>query len=191
MCKALHEASQWLDKMENRPEQCVIVARDSYINCPKELILGRLLGKMDYGDGRTIQDPNYMIFSQRNCNYPQLKYAQWFLTQYRRWGMVTGTPDYTGIAKKVMRPDIYEEAMKEIGYAHGGVDDKPESFFDGTTFEKLHSSLAEPADKAPYRLVPERAVLGNCSTAGHQAAPAPAVPPLSESPEPAMLLHSK
>jgi nitrate/nitrite transport system substrate-binding protein len=25
--------------------------------------------------------------------------------------------------------------MKEIGYAHGGADDKPESFFDGGVFD--------------------------------------------------------
>ena len=34
-----------------------------------------------------------------------------------------------------MRTDIYEEAMKEIGYAHGGLDDKPETLFDGVTFD--------------------------------------------------------
>ena len=56
-----------------------------------------------------------MIFSKRNCNYPQPKYAIWWLTQFRRWGMVDGAPDYEGVAKQVMRTDIYEEAMKEIG----------------------------------------------------------------------------
>ena len=61
-----------------------------------------------------------MHFSKRNCNYPQPKYAKWFLSQYRRWGMVTGAPDYEGVAKRVMRTDLYEEAMKEIGYDHGG-----------------------------------------------------------------------
>jgi nitrate/nitrite transport system substrate-binding protein len=34
-----------------------------------------------------------------------------------------------------MRPDLYEEAMKEIGYAHGGADSKPETLFDGVTFD--------------------------------------------------------
>ena len=133
--KALHEASVWLDKLENRPEQCEIVSRPTYINCDKDLILGRLLGKVDYGDGRTKQNPNYMIFSERNCNYPQSAYAKWWLTQFRRWGMVTGAPDYEGIPKQVMRPDIYEEAMKEIGYTHGGQDDSSWTMFDGLTFD--------------------------------------------------------
>jgi len=133
--KALHEASVWLDKLDNRPEQAEIVARPTYINCAKEILLGRLQGKYDFGDGRTKQDPNYMIFSGRNCNYPQPKFAAWWLTQFRRWGMVQGAPDYTGIAKQVMRPELYEEAMKEIGYKHGGLDNKPETLFDGKVFD--------------------------------------------------------
>jgi nitrate/nitrite transport system substrate-binding protein len=76
-----------------------------------------------------------MHFSKRNCNYPQAKYCKWFLTQFRRWGMVTGAPDYDGIAKKVMRPDIYAEAMKEIGYEHGGENQDAETLFDGVTFD--------------------------------------------------------
>ncbi|PTY00828.1 nitrate ABC transporter substrate-binding protein [Verrucomicrobia bacterium LW23] len=133
--KAIHEASVWLDDLKNRPEQAAIVSATTYISCPKELIEGRLLGNYDYGDGRTGFDPNYMIFHDRNCNYPQKKYCTWWLSQFRRWGMVTGAPDYEGVAKQVMRPDIYEEAMKEIGYAHGGADDKPETLFDGKTFD--------------------------------------------------------
>ena len=133
--KALHEASVWLDKLENRPEQAQIVSRPTYINCPPEIILGRLTGNYDFGDGRKKQDSNYMIFSDRNCNYPQYKYATWFISQYRRWGLVTGTPDYEGVAKKVMRPDIYEEAMKEIGYAHGGSNNASETLFDQVVFD--------------------------------------------------------
>jgi nitrate/nitrite transport system substrate-binding protein len=44
----------------------------------------------------------------------------WWLSQFRRWGMVTGAPDYAGITRKVFRGDLYESAMKEIGFAHGG-----------------------------------------------------------------------
>ncbi len=133
--KALNEASVWLDQLENRAELSQVVSKPTYINCPADSILGRLKGEMVYGDGRTKQDPNYMIFSSRNCNYPQPKYAKWFLSQYRRWGMVDGTVDYEGISKKVMRTDIYEEAMKEIGYAHGGLDNSSETLFDGVKYD--------------------------------------------------------
>src|SRR3954463_1077599 len=133
--KALHEASVWLDDLKNRPEQAEIVSRPTYINCPKEIILGRLLGDYDFGDGRKKKDANYMIYHDRNCNYPQAKYAIWWLTQFRRWGMVSGAPDYAGVAKQVMRADLYEEAMKEIGYQHGGANNDPETLFDKVTFD--------------------------------------------------------
>jgi len=133
--KALHEASVWLDKMENREEQAKIVSAATYINCPPETILGRLQGKYIMGDGRKLRDPNYMIFSDRNCNYPQAKYCKWWLTQLRRWGFTEGAPDYEAVTKQVMRADIYEEAMKEIGYQHGGPSDAPETFFDGSKFD--------------------------------------------------------
>lgn len=133
--RGLHEASVWLDNLDNRPEQAEIVSRPTYINCPKDIILGRLQGVYDFGDGRKKQDPNYMTFSVRNCNYPQPKYSTWWLTQFRRWGMVEGPPDYAGVAKQVMRTDLYEEAMRELGYKHGGLDTKPEKLFDGVAFD--------------------------------------------------------
>jgi nitrate/nitrite transport system substrate-binding protein len=133
--KGLHEASVWLDDLTNRDELSSIVSAPTYINCPKDILLGRLLGKYDYGDGRMAEDPNYMIFSSRNCNYPQAKYGVWWLSQFRRWGMVEGPPDYEGVAKEVLRADFYEEAMKELGYEHGGPNNDPETLFDGVTFD--------------------------------------------------------
>ena len=87
------------------------------------------------GDGRKFRDPNYMIFHDRNCNYPQPRFAKWWLTQLRRWGFTEGAPEYEAVAKEVMRPDLYEEAMSEIGYKHGGRSDAPETLFDGKTFD--------------------------------------------------------
>lgn len=133
--KALHEASVWLDDLSHRQEQCEIVSKASYVNCPPEIIYDRLVGNLDYGDGRTKKDADYMIFSGRNCNYPQPKFAKWWLSQFRRWGMVEGAPDYEGVAASVMMPALYEEAMKEIGYKHGGVDNTNETLFDGAVFD--------------------------------------------------------
>ena len=68
--KALHLASVDLDKMENRAKVAEVIARPTYINCPPAIILERLMGKYDYGDGRVEQDPNYMIYSDRNTQLP-------------------------------------------------------------------------------------------------------------------------
>ena len=94
-------ASEHLDKLENRKAAADVVSRATYINCPPEIILERLMGKYNYGDGRSEQDPNYMMFSQRHCNFPSRTFGYWWLSQFRRWGMVKGAPDYKQIASRV------------------------------------------------------------------------------------------
>ena len=144
--KALHLASVDLDKMENRPKFAEVIARPAYINCPPSIILERLMGKYEYGDGRVEQDPNYMIFSNRGCNYPQPVYGQWWLSQFRRWGMVKTAPDYAGVSKKVLRPDMYLEAMKELGVKVAVQEEKTitlfDSVFDSKDPEKYARSFA-------------------------------------------------
>jgi nitrate/nitrite transport system substrate-binding protein len=133
--KALHLASVHLDKLENRPKAAEVVGRPTYINCPPEIILQRLLGNYDYGDGRKEQDKFYMTFSDRDTNYPQPAFGKWWLSQFRRWGMVKGTPDYSGVVKRVLRPDIYLEAMKEMGVTKKVNEITKFTLFDGKTFD--------------------------------------------------------
>jgi nitrate/nitrite transport system substrate-binding protein len=144
--KALQLASQHLDNLDNRAKAAEVIARPAYINCPPAIILERLLGKYEYGDGRVEQDPNYMIFSNRNANYPHQVYAKWFLSQFRRWGLTKGAPDYTGVAKRVMRSDIYLEAMKEMGVQVKVAEEQKVTLFDsvmdGKDPEKYATSFA-------------------------------------------------
>ena len=129
--KALHLASVHLDDLGNRAKAAAVIARPAYINCPPAIILERLLGKYEYGDGRVEQDPNYMIFSQRNTNYPHQIYGKWWLTQLRRWGLTKGAPDYTAIPKRVLRSDIYREAMTELGVPLKVAEEQSITLFDG------------------------------------------------------------
>jgi nitrate/nitrite transport system substrate-binding protein len=129
--KGLHLASAHLDKLENRPQAAEIISRPTYINCPTDIILERLMGKYVYGDGRVEQDPNYMIYSDRQANYPHQIYGKWWLTQFRRWGMVKTAPDYAGLSKRVLRSDVYIEAMKELGVAVKVQEQQKIALFDG------------------------------------------------------------
>jgi nitrate/nitrite transport system substrate-binding protein len=129
--KALHLASVDLDKLENRPKFAEVIARPAYINCPPAIILERLMGKYEYGDGRVEQDKFYMAFSDRNANYPHQIYAKWWLSQFRRWGMTKGGTDYAGVAKRVLRPDLYLDAMKELGVKTAIAEEQKITLFDG------------------------------------------------------------
>ena len=136
MLRGLHQSSVFLDKLENRSEAADIVSRPAYINCPKEIILGRLLGKYDHGDGTGEHaDPDYMRFYERGVNFPWKSHGIWWLSQFRRWGMVKGAPDYHGIVDRVVRPDIYREVAKEVGVEAPKADTKPEKLFDGIPFD--------------------------------------------------------
>lgn len=59
---AVLEASQYLDKMEHRAKVAEIISRKEYVNAPTEVFLGRIQGKIDYGDGKVVDDPDYMKF---------------------------------------------------------------------------------------------------------------------------------
>jgi nitrate/nitrite transport system substrate-binding protein len=133
--RAVVEASQWNDKLENRPRMAEVVSQPQYINCPKEIILGRLLGDYDYGDGRKEKDKLYMTFFDRQANFPQKSHGVWWLTQFRRWGMVKEPPDYKGLVDRVHRPDIFREVAREMGVETPREDMKKETFFDGVTFD--------------------------------------------------------
>ena len=134
--KALHEASVWLDNLENRPEQ----ARDR---------LAADLHQLPEGDDprphagplRLRRRPQEAGPELHDLQQPQLQLPA---AQVRdlvadassaagAWS--TARPTTTGVAKQVMRPDIYEEAMKEIGVRARRRDNKPETLFDGVTFD--------------------------------------------------------
>src|SRR5882762_6230401 len=68
--RAVVEASQWIDKLENRARMAEVVSKPQYINTQKEVILGRMLGDYDYGDGRREKDKYYMTFFDRQTNFP-------------------------------------------------------------------------------------------------------------------------
>jgi nitrate/nitrite transport system substrate-binding protein len=134
--RAVVEASQYIDKLEHRPHVAEVIARPQYINTQKEVILGRMLGQYDYGDGRPVeQDKYYMTFFDRHTNFPWKSHGIWWLTQFRRWGMVKEEVDYTGLTNRVHRPDIYREVAKEMGLDAPQEDMKKEKLFDGVEFD--------------------------------------------------------
>jgi nitrate/nitrite transport system substrate-binding protein len=140
--RAVLEASQWCDKLENRPRLAEVVAQPQYINTAKEVLLGRLLGDYDYGDGRKEKDKLYMTFFDRQTNFPLKSHGVWWLSQFRRWGFVKEAPDYKGIVDRVHRPDLFREVAKEMGVETPREDMRKETLWDGVLFD--------PADPEKY-----------------------------------------
>ncbi|MFO1009504.1 MAG: CmpA/NrtA family ABC transporter substrate-binding protein [Planctomycetota bacterium] len=134
MIRALHEAAAWCDAFENREELARMLATPSYLNSPAPTILPSLMGDFDWGDGRKKSDKSMAIAFNRD-NHPQPREIQWFAAQFRRWGMVTGEPDYADVVKRVARADLYEAALKELGATPHARNDAPIRLWDGTVFD--------------------------------------------------------
>jgi nitrate/nitrite transport system substrate-binding protein len=133
--RALLESSQYIDQLENRPHVAEVIARPQYINTQKEVILPRLLGDYDFGDGRREQDPLFMTFFARDTTFPWKSHGTWWLTQFRRWGMIGAGVDYAGTVNAVHRPDLWREAAKAVGIPAPAEDTKHETLFDGVPFD--------------------------------------------------------
>ena len=114
--KALHLASVHLDKLENRPK-CRRGHRAADLHQlpagdhPRAAARQVRLRRRPHRAGSELHD----LLRAATATTRSRSSRTWWLTQFRRWGMVKGAPDYAGVAKKVMRPDIYLEAMKELG----------------------------------------------------------------------------
>jgi nitrate/nitrite transport system substrate-binding protein len=140
---AVIEASQYIDKIENRPKVAETIGKKEYVNAPFDVVLGRMQGKYVYGDGRTEQDANYMKFYRDGeVTFPWKSHGLWFLTQHRRWGFLKEPIDYKKVVDSVNRTDLYREAAKALGVPVPAEEYKKETLFDGIEFD--------PADPEGY-----------------------------------------
>ena len=57
------------------------------------------------------------FFADGGVNFPYLSDGMWFMTQYRRWGLLADHPDYAGVARRINRTALYAEAASALGVA--------------------------------------------------------------------------
>jgi nitrate/nitrite transport system substrate-binding protein len=115
MVMALLEAARWIDASDaNRTRMAEAIAAERFVNVPVEVILDRILGRYQDGLGRTWSDPYAMRFHADGAvNFPWLSDAMWFMTQFRRWGLLLEAPDYAAVATRVNRIDLYAQAATQ------------------------------------------------------------------------------
>jgi len=116
MIMAILEACRYLDVTENRAQVADLIAGPDYVNAPKQVIHDRFVGNYDNGNGKVWQDANAVkFFDDGKVNFPYLSDGMWFMTQFRRWGLLKSTPDYMAVASKVNRIDMYTQAAHAMG----------------------------------------------------------------------------
>ena len=136
MVMAILEACKYIEATENRAKVAELISQKSYVNAPKEVILGRFLGDYDNGNGKKWKDANFMkFFEDGKVPFPFLSDGMWFLTQHKRWGMLKSDPDYLTIAKKVNRIDIYTQAASALGISVPASPMRSSKLMDGTVWD--------------------------------------------------------
>jgi nitrate/nitrite transport system substrate-binding protein len=136
LTKAILEACRYIEVTSNRPQVAKLIAGKAYINTPTEIIEGRFLGRYQNGLGKKWDDPNYMkFFNNGKVNFPYLSDGMWFLTQFKRWGLLKYEPDYLAIAKKINRIDIYTQAANALGVFVPKDSMRSSKLIDGTVWD--------------------------------------------------------
>jgi nitrate/nitrite transport system substrate-binding protein len=116
---AVLDASRWIDESDAHREQtAATLSRADYIDTAVDSILPRRLGHDDTGLGRQWTDADAMrFFGNGSVNFPYLSDGLWFLTQYRRWGLLERHPDDLATATRINRIELYEAAANRLGIA--------------------------------------------------------------------------
>jgi len=117
--KALIRAGKWLDaeNNKNRAEAAKIISKSNYVGADYDVIANSMTGIFEYEKGDKRSAPDFNVFFRYHATYPYYSDAVWYLTQMRRWGQIPeAKPDswFHEIAKKVYRPDIYQQAAREL-----------------------------------------------------------------------------
>jgi len=113
---AVLEASRFIDENdENKRSTAQLLSGREYVDAPLSAIQPRFLGQYQDGLGHAWLDAQPLRFHADGAvNMPYLSDGMWFMTQFRRWGLLRGDPDYLGIARQVQQLDLYRQAAKAL-----------------------------------------------------------------------------
>lgn len=115
---AMLDAAKFIDAQANRAKVAEIISSPAYVDAPVEVIAGRFLGNYENGLGKTWHDPNHMkFFNDGKVPFPYLSDGMWFLTQFKRWGLLKEDPDYLAIARQINRIELYQQAASQVNVA--------------------------------------------------------------------------
>ncbi|MDR5747154.1 CmpA/NrtA family ABC transporter substrate-binding protein [Caballeronia sp. LZ029] len=113
LVRTMLDACAWLDAGEHRSEIAEALASERLLGVPRALIEPRLAAA-NGGDARALP---VRFFDGGAVNYPRVSDGVWFITQYRRWGMLDADIDDGGIAASVNQTALYRDAARGAGIA--------------------------------------------------------------------------
>jgi nitrate/nitrite transport system substrate-binding protein len=114
---AVIEASRFIEQSpENRRSTAQLLSGAEYLDAPLDCIEPRLFGRYSDGLGNQWQDNHAVRFhGAGEVNFPWLSDGMWFMTQFRRWGLLRDDPDYLAVASRVQQLTLYRQAAEALG----------------------------------------------------------------------------
>ena len=134
---AVLEASRFIDdSLENRRSTAQLLSARDYLDAPLDCIEPRLLGIYDDGLGNHWQDVHALRFhGGGEVNLPYLSDGMWFMTQFRRWGLLREDPDDHAVARQVQQLDLYRQAASAVGVATKAEEMRSSQLIDGKVWD--------------------------------------------------------
>jgi nitrate/nitrite transport system substrate-binding protein len=134
---AILEASRFIEaSSENRRSTAHLLSATEYLDAPVACIEPRFLGEYADGLGNRWQDPHALRFhGHGEVNLPYLSDGMWFMTQFRRWGLLRSDPDYLAVARQVQQLQLYRDAATAVGVAAWGTDMRSSQLLDGKVWD--------------------------------------------------------
>jgi two-component system, oxyanion-binding sensor len=114
---AILEASRFIDENEeNKRSTAQLLSGSEYVDAPSSVIQPRFLGQYQDGLGHAWLDAHPLRFhAEGKVNMPYLSDGMWFMTQFRRWGLLRDDPDYLAVAQQVHQLGLYRQAAQALG----------------------------------------------------------------------------
>ncbi|WP_082073210.1 CmpA/NrtA family ABC transporter substrate-binding protein [Pseudomonas sp. LFM046] len=134
---AVLEASRFIDASdENKCSTARLISGGEYLDAPLSAIEPRFLGYYEDGLGYAWRDAHPLrFFAGGEATMPWLSDGMWFMTQFRRWGLLRDDPDYLGVARRVHQLALYREAAEALGIAVPEHPMRSSRLFDGRIWD--------------------------------------------------------
>ncbi|SAK58898.1 ABC-type nitrate/sulfonate/bicarbonate transporter, periplasmic ligand binding protein [Caballeronia calidae] len=130
LVRTMLDACAWLDASAHRSEIAEALSSAELVGVPRALIEPRLAATHGV-DARALP---VRFFDGGAVNYPRVSDGLWFITQYRRWGMLDADIDDARIAASVNQTALYREAAQAAGIALPG-ERRAATFCDGRAWD--------------------------------------------------------
>jgi len=134
---AVLEASRFIEQStENRRSTAHLLSAPAYLNTDVACIEPRLLGEYSDGLGNHWHDPYALRFhGHGEVNLPYLSDGMWFMTQFRRWGLLREDPDYLSVARNVQQLALYRDAASAVSVSAALPDMRSSQLIDGKVWD--------------------------------------------------------